>query len=267
MFTLGLLSLIGCDAFNKVKTTIDGLLDPVVAQGLVLGVEPPDSSLLDGVISGGQFDAGTTATLFIADAKEVRDIENAPIAGAEVTLRASGADVVLGEIDVGTYSLDPTDAEGVVYTGGETWTLTVKRANPDGTPAVSQATLELPASADFSDQIPEQHTENTPITLDFTGLGFSSALVVVLDENGDVTFSNEPGTIKEFYDFTHSNNALTTVEIPGSAFGADAVHAVGVAGLVNTDAQDLEEMNTALSTVVYGKMNFYPASTRVLPIP
>lgn len=257
---LMLLTLAGCDAFNKVKDTIDGLLDPIVTQGLVLGVEPPDSSLLDGVLDTSQFEAGTTVTLFMADAREVQELENAPIQGADVRLSGPGIDEPVAEIDSGTYALTPADAE-VTYVAGDTWSITVDRTADDGTVYTSAATFELPAEADFSSQISEQHTAGEAITLDFAGLGFTSALVVVIDEEGELAYSNEPQDIREFYDFTHGNDALETVTIPGDTFGDDTIYAIGVAGLNNTTSNQLDEMNTALSTVLFGKMNFYPVNT------
>lgn len=257
---LTLLTLTGCDAFNKVKDTIDGLLDPIVAQGLVLGVEPPDSALIDGLVDTSEMQSGTTVTLFMADARDVQEIENAPITGADVKLSGPGIDEAVAEIDSGTYALTPADAE-VPYVAGDTWTLTVSREDSDGTVYTSAAALNLPEDVDFSSQIPEQHTAGDPITLDFSGLTYTSALIVVLDSNGDIAYSNEPDGIREFYDFTHSNETLGTLEIPGSTFADDTVYAVGVAGLNNTDATDLTEMNTALSTVLFGKMNFYPVAT------
>lgn len=260
MLMLTLLTLTGCDAFNKVKDTIDGLLDPIVTQGLVLGVEAPDSSLIDGLIDTSTFESGTTVTLFMADARDVQDLENAPITGADVRLTGPGVDETVAELDSGTYALTPADAE-IPYVAGDEWTLTVDREAQDGTVYTSSAALLLPEDTDFSTQIPEQHTAGEAITLDFTGLSYTSALIVVLDDNGDIAYSNEPEDIREFYDFTHSNDALETLEIPGDTFAADTIYAVGVAGLNNTDANDLTEMNTALSTVLFGKMNFYPVNT------
>ncbi|MCB9675994.1 MAG: hypothetical protein H6737_12800 [Alphaproteobacteria bacterium] len=264
MVMLALLALTGCDALNKAKDTIDGLLDPVVVEGIVLGVEPPQSQELQDLLTGSEFDSGTTATIFMADAKEVQEIENAPISGANVTLTGPGVNATVSEIDSGIYVMTPAD-QPVEYASGDTWELKVVRSSGDQT-ATSTAQILLPEPADFTAQIPQQHQNNTPITLDFTGLPYDSALVVVVDDGGNVTYSNEPSTIKEVYDFTHGQSTLGVITIPGEAFPADGVYAVGVAGMVNTDAADLDEMNTGLSSIVSGLMKMYAVNTYPLPI-
>ncbi|MEZ4316038.1 MAG: hypothetical protein R3F61_00970 [Myxococcota bacterium] len=265
MWMLALVALSGCDALNKAKDTIDGLLEPVVAEGIVLGVEPPQSQELQDLLNGSEFDSGTTVTLFMADAKEVQQIENAPIQGADVSLTGPGVNATVSEVDSGVYVLTPAD-QPIEYASGDTWELRVVRTSGSST-ATSTAQVLLPAPADFSAELPAQHQNNTPISLDFTGLGFDSALVVVLDDGGNVTFSNEPKTIKEVYDFTHGTTALGVITIPGEAFPDDGVYAVGVAGLVNTDPADLSEMNTGLSSIVSGLMKMYPVSTIPIPVP
>ncbi len=262
---LVLLTLTGCDALNKAKDTIDGLLEPVVVEGIVLGIEPPQSQELQDLLDQSEFESGTTATIFMADAKEVDEIENAPITGATVSLLGTGAGVTLSEVDSGVYGLEP-GTDPLPYAQGETWELESVRTDGDAQ-QVSTAQVALPAAADFSQEIPEQHAVDTAITLDFTGLPYDSALVVVLDDEGAVTYSNEPSTIKEVYDFTHGTTELGVVTIPAEAFPDEGIFMVGVAGMVNTDSADLTEMNTGLSSVVSGLMKTYAVSTLPLPVP
>jgi hypothetical protein len=262
---LALLTLVGCDALNKARDTIDGLLEPVVVQGIVLGLEPPQNQQLQELLDQSEFQSGTTATIFMADAKEVAEIENAPITGATVSLLGPGAGVTLGEIDAGVYGLAP-GADPLEYASGETRELESVRGSGDSQ-QVSTAQVQLPPAQDFSAEIPEEHDVNTPIELDFTGLPYDSALVLVLDDEGNVTYSNEPTTIKEVYDFTQGSTELGVVTIPAEAFPDEGVFMVGVAGMVNTDPADLSEMNTGLSSVVSGLMKTYAVSTIPLDIP
>jgi len=261
MMILALIGLSGCDALNKAQDTLDGLLDPVVVEGIVLGVEAPDNAQLDGLLAGSDFEAGTSATVFMADAKEVQEIENAPISGADVTLN----EVAVPEVEPGIYLMPPAGA-ALPYASGDTWDLRIVRTSGDST-GTSIAAVFLPEPADFSVEIPQQHANNTAIPLDFTGLGFDAVLIVVIDDGGNVTYSNEPSGIKELYDFTHGTAELGVITIPPEAFPADGLYAVGVAGMVNTDAVDLEEMNTGLSAILSGMMRMYPVSTIPLPIP
>ena len=260
---LALLTLAGCDALNKARDTIDGLLEPVVVQGVVLGIEPPQSQDLQDLLDQSEFQSGTTATIFMADATEVSEIENAPIAGATVSLLGTGAGVTLTEIDAGVYSLAP-GADPLEYASGETWELESVRGSGDSQ-QVSTAQVRLPAAVDFSNEIPEQHEVSVAIDLDFTGQPYDSALIVVLDDEGNVTYSNEPQTIREVYEFTQGSTELGVITIPATAFPDEGIFMVGVAGMVNTDAADLDEMNTGLSSVISGLMRTYAVST--LPIP
>ena len=56
----------------------------------------------------------------------------------------------------------------------------------------------------------------------------------------------------------------TTFEIPGTAFPGDSVYAVGVAGVVHTTGDQLDNMNTALSTIMTGDMKVYAVNTAML---
>ncbi|MCA9492736.1 MAG: hypothetical protein H6736_13015 [Alphaproteobacteria bacterium] len=261
MIVLALLSLTGCDAFQKAKGTLEGVLEPVVVEGIVLGIEAPQGAGADTIFSGSDYQAGTSVTVFLADAKEVDEIENAPIEGADVTMTDQGAPVDIPELGDGGYALAP--GQQLPYAAESTWTLSVSRTSGDET-SVSTATLLLPPDHDFADQIPAQHDLNVAIDIDFTGLGYDTALIVVLDEDG-VAYSNEPSTIRELYDFTHGNGDLGVVTVPADIFDAQSLYLVGVAGMTNTRAADLDEANTALSTVMMGKMRFYAVSTVVLP--
>jgi hypothetical protein len=81
--------------------------------------------------------------------------------------------------------------------------------------------------------------------------------VVVLDmSSGDVTWSNEPGDIGELYDFTHGESEGASVAIPASALSNATLYAVGVAGMINADPETFEDVNTALSTMMAGKLTF-----------
>ena len=103
-------------------------------------------------------------------------------------------------------------------------------------------------------------TANTAVNIDLTGQEFDSALVIVMLADGGVTYSNQPDGIREFYDFTHGSELVTTVEIPAEAFPSNGVYAIGVAGLTHTVAEDLTEMNTALTSIMAGKMVFETAT-------
>jgi hypothetical protein len=120
-----------------------------------------------------------------------------------------------------------------------------------------RVTAPPPPDAD----LPTAHSAGQPLSVDLAGQGFDSVLVVVLDAASlELSYSNEPADIQELYEFGHGGTG-DSVEIPGDAFPGDSLYAVGVAGLVTADAADLDEVNTALSSMLAGKFRFYPVQT------
>lgn len=240
------LGLPGCAFFQKVEDVFEGLTNPLVGLGMVLGVEPAGGADLEGTA----YEEGVFASVFLADAANVDQIEEAPVTGAEVSIQSVPA------LDTGTglYSIIPTD--GLAYQEEVTWRVRVEIGG-----GVATANLELPAAVDFDP--PTTHTAGSDLEVDASGQPFDSLLVVVLEaESGDVTWSNEPETAREFYDFTHRSTDELVVTIPGDeAFPNESGYLVGVAGMNHTGASDLHGMNTALSTLMAGKMVISPVTT------
>lgn len=246
--------LLACAAIEDLKNKVDGLTNPLVMEALFLGVEPPDSDQID--LSGTDFEQGATVTVLLADAGSVADLSNAPVSGAIVEFRSQATGIVqLSDEGDGKYAA--ASGDGLSYTQGAEVTLGVEM---DGDPAA-----RLVAPAEIADRIPATHTKGESLAVSTGDTELAGLLVVVLDgSNGEVTFDNSPNTIEELYEFTHGGAALA-VEVPGSAFSRETVYAVGVAGLNLTTADDLTEMNTALSAFIAGKLKFYPMSTIAAP--
>lgn len=244
--------LAGCDDLTD---KLDEYTNPTVIQGLVLGVAEPDFEF---DLSGTDFDKGSAAVVFLADAASADEIEDAPIAGATVSMLTETTGK-LGMKDEGSGQYTLTGDDGLEYTVGEDMDLNI--VNGDST---SGASITAPAAADAD--IPETHSAGTALTVDLTGQSFSSVLVAVFDAStGDVTFSNQPEGIKEIYEFTHGGAASLTVDVPASAFPNESVYAVGIAGLKNAGEDDYTEANPLLSTYMAGKMKFWPVSTLTTP--
>ncbi|MFK7929894.1 MAG: hypothetical protein AB8H79_17000 [Myxococcota bacterium] len=231
-----------CDLFNQGRDLIGDLTNPLVTQALVLGVTPPaDASSVE---MPDEFSEGAGATIFLADAGNVADLENAPIGGATVTLQGVDAP----ELQAGAYAISPGPLS---YEANADWTLSV---DLDGDVATAVVSLPPPASPD----LPSLHSENTPIELDLTADEYDGVLVVVVDFNGDITYDSRPADIREVYDLARGG-PVTTVEIPATAFPAAGAYAVGVAGLrTTTGRDDIEGMNTVLTTMMAGQMVFEP---------
>ncbi len=241
---LALFSVACVDAIDDVADFWGGLTAQLVVEGLILGVSQPDE--LD--LSATDFAPGTGFTAFLADAGEVRDLETAPISGATVSVQGATAD----EQGNGTYTY--VDDGSLAYAPNARWTMSVT-INGD----VATADVTLPPEANVV--VPDQHPTGQALTLPLAGQPFDSVLIVVIDmETGDVVFSNQPEGITELYEFTHGDG-IEDVTIPGTTFGKEGVYALGVAGMVTTEAADLTEMNTAISAVLAGSMKLFPVCT------
>lgn len=246
-----LLLLAGCDLFREIGDTFEGLTNRLVGTGVLLSVAPAPNDDVD--LSQTDFDEGTSFTLFLADAAEVADLEEAPVDGAEVSLQG----VAATPLDAGVYAIAP--GGGLSWQDDATWTA---RAEVGG--GVAEVDLHLPASAEYAP--PSQHTTGADLQVDLSSEGFDSVFIVVVDaQSGDVTWSNEPETPREIYDFTRGSGNLDVL-VPGDdAFPADSAYLMGIAGMMRSRADDMHELNTALSTFLSGKMLWYPVSTVDIP--
>ena len=235
----------GCDQIKEWRDQVSGLTNRFVVEGVYMGVEEPDDDRIASVLGDTDFGEGSSVTAYLADAAEIDDLENAPITGAAIAFHTSSGGWNMDEESNGKYVL--TD---VNYVPGETVQL---ESTYDGT--VRQIQVTAPSSPDGD--IPWEHAEGEGLTVDLTGQGFDSALVVVIDVvNKTTTFSERPETISDFYNLAHGDEATLLVDIPGSAFAGQSLYAVGVAGVVFSDEEDYYEVNTALSTFMAGRFKF-----------
>jgi hypothetical protein len=245
---LVLVHLLGCDAFHKAFSSLDGLTTTTVMQGAVLGVELPSDERLAPLLEGTDFAPGLAVTVFVADAGSVTDLANAPISNAVVTVDGNVTEAIPSQ-GQGLYASDPSQS-ALEYDDGAVWTID---ANVSGN--VGSAVLGLPPAASFD--VPATHDANQAISVDLTGQGFASAVVVVIDQDGNVTFTNVPTDIKGLYDQMQQDE-VGLVQIPGTAFAGNGLYAVGVAAMDHTVPDDLVELNTLLSGVRTGKMILSP---------
>lgn len=230
-----------CGDFNPLDGIIGDLANPLVTQSMVLGTVPPASGDIE---IPAEYREGTTATVFLADAKEVTDLDNAPIADASVVIEGTAVPA-LGD---GTYILEPGNLS---YADNAEWNIVI-----DINGEAATGTFELPPAV--PSQVPSNHQANTKLTLDFAGYGYDSVLVVVIDQNGDLVYDNRPNDIKELYEFTRGG-PIELFDIEAEAFPAGGAYLVGIAGMTRSGGKEaLEDMNTALSSLLAGKMTFSP---------
>lgn len=244
-----------CD-LSAIKDDIDGLTNTLVGEGMVIGVLPPEDERIDLEALG--YDAGASATMFLADAASADDLGNVLISGATVTATDGVTSVTLEEqADSGAYVSLP--GSGLAYTAGETVTITAVIGTDEGSGSVV-----LPPAAGLA--LAEQHTANEPLDIDVTGKGYTGTLIVVMDTvSGDVTYTNEPQDVQAVYQLTRGTEEVTTVTIPAEAFPNESVYALGFAGLDHSVGSDFEGMNTLLSGIIAGQLEFHPIVTIPLP--
>lgn len=242
------------DDVEDAQDELEGLTNPLVTQALLLDFTPPDFEGIDPSTIDG-FDIAPFATVILADATEVADLENAPIMGAEPKIKTPGQDqVLMDDQEDGTYYAD--GSYGLVYKPGEEAKLTIRM---DG--IAHTAVVQMPRQPDDLD-VPLLHTANDNMVVDFADYSFHQILVVVVDaETQEITYSNEPETAQELYDFSQDRDVKARFDIPSRAFNRETYYAVGIAGVLLSSDDDLVEMNTALSAFMAGKFYFYPVST------
>ncbi len=237
------LTLPSCDFFRQVGDTWQGLTHPLVALGTVLSVESPPTPGVD--LEDTPYAEGTSLSLFLADASSIDEVDDAPVVGAEVFLDG----VEASDTEAGLYTIGP--AGGLDYEEGATWSLDL-HLGPD----TATADVSLPPTVVWS--APSSHAQGADLLVDASGQDFDSLLVVVLDASDQrVTWSNRPETPREIYDFTRGTTDLAVTVPGGEAFPEAGAYLVGVSGMENTGSGDLSGMNTALSTIMAGRMTMH----------
>ncbi len=248
------LLLLGCEELDQIKETVDGVTNPLVAQGLILGVAEPEYEEID--LSDSDWANGALVKIFLADASSVDDMANAPVEGATVRLKVGdAAGVELLSEGGGAYAGN-SEEQGISYVVGSDATVNIQL---DGD--ASSISRKLPDSPQIADQVDYGHSAGTAINLDLSAQDFDSVLAVVLDtESGEVTWSNEPADIEAVYEFTHGDGQKR-LEIPAKAFAAESIYAIGVAGMKTASTDDFDNVNTALSSFMVGQLRFVPTCT------
>lgn len=255
-----LLPLSSCALFDIVKDSVDGLTNSTFGLGIVTRVAAPESDLVD--LSETDIQLGIGATVFLADAADVADIENAPISGRAVSVDACGETADLSEDASGAYLLVPGEA---FSSCGNTSAVLQVLATDDATDDEVVLPVEIPEAPDVT--VAEMWTAGEAMTLDLSGADVDQAIAMVIDlESGDITWSNQPDNddVMGWFDLLRGN-APETIEIPGDAFPADAVLAVGLTVMQKTAGAELTGVNTVLSNASGALLTFFPVSTLVIP--
>ncbi|HJN73123.1 MAG TPA: hypothetical protein QGF58_04220 [Myxococcota bacterium] len=250
-----LLVLLGCvlveEEIEDITEEIEGLTNPLVVQAAFLGVAEPDAG--DDIdLSGTEFEKGSAITVFLADAASIDEMEEAPVEGAVVKVRLGDTPAYeLMEEEAGRYGLNGEDGLEYIPTADTLLKLDVAGS-------LSEMGTVLPPPPEFV--IGPQGTTMQDLPIDLSETNYDQVLAVVINEAGDVTWSNQPEEIRDWYEFANADNGQSFV-IPGEAFKRDGAYLVGVAGLVRAEDESFENMNTALSSMLAGQILFQPYVT------
>ena len=240
----------GCKILDDVKDDIEGYTEPIVVQAVLLGIAEPDGVDL----SGTEFEQGALLAVYLADASDPTELENAPVSGAAVSVRSESiGNIPMTDEGGGLYRITGEDA-GFSYYAGEEFKVVADYDNESHKTAVY-----APHPVD-TDDIPTEHARGEQLVVDLSSApgDYDSAIAAVVDiTTGEKTWSNEPSGVEELYEFTHTDEDVRKVVIPGAAFPESGVYAVGVAGMHVGETEDYEEVNTALSSFLAGEMSFY----------
>ena len=190
----------------------------------------------------------------------IRDSENTAL-----VLMSAGNGGSMPMVDSGGGKYELTADDGLEYVSGEEISLTSTYGDLD-----RALSVDVPPAANLD--ISPEHSTGTPMAIDLSGQGFDTALAIVMDvETGEITWSNEPQDISELYDMTHPDGLslgeaddtddTLIIEVPAKAFAAESYYLVGVAGMVVSSPDSFDNVNTALSTVMAGKIRFADVCT------
>ncbi|MEZ4322647.1 MAG: hypothetical protein R3F61_34590 [Myxococcota bacterium] len=244
--------LAGCSPVTRIGDKIIGLTNPVLVGGLVLGTEAPADDRLRLALEANGVAEFTELRLVVADALELRDIDNALITDAVVTVDTPDPFDLLPSDDDGWYRLDRIDAPP--YVPGRTWTLEAEL--PDRV-LPGTVSVPLPSAADFT--LDPEHGPGEDLVVDLAGQGFDFAFAAVYDYLGNERWTNAPTTNEEIIDFVlPGGDPVERVVIPGDAFEDETLYIVGIAGMKRAPVEGIEGLNEALTAVLAGQLTLNP---------
>ncbi len=232
------LALAGCDRLNA----ISDLANPIVAQGIYVGLDLPDGVDL----SGSDLLAYSAAcSVFLADVNDPSQFDKSPVEGASVSFR-SGQNAGFDLVDEGDGKYLVSADDGLVYEPNDDAVITTKVAGEEARLAVS-----TPASPDVD--VPTTLQPEHGFTADLSGQGYDNVLVAVYDvTRGKLTWDNLPTDIGSTYEFTHGDTQESVV-VPGDAFLRQSNYVVGIAGMTQADASTFEGVSQTLSAFMAGQ--------------
>jgi hypothetical protein len=103
-------------------------------------------------------------------------------------------------------------------------------------------------------QAPDTQAPGTALTITLGGQ-YDNAVVVVVNDQGDITYDSRPTTAGEYVDWVKNDTAMIDVVVPGTAFTTpNALYIVGVAGIRKALDSSFENFNPLVSNLAMGSV-------------
>ena len=253
--TSALILLTSCTEISKLQDDLSELTNSFVLAGFHLGAEAfSDEAFLSPEQTEELMASSVQSLAFLLEGDLTGLETSGPIVGAELNVSSGSTSTTLAEQEAGLYTSSASELE---YAPGQE---VIFQSSYGG---VERSISVLQPSAPEYD-LPESHAQSAELTIDLSGQGFDSALIVVSDiSSGELTYSNEPTGFDEIYSMTHTSTdengeqiEVSEVTIPANAFPNEGAYLIGVAGLSNSDPDTMVEMNIALSSLSAGQFGF-----------
>ena len=242
---LPLLLLVGCDRLG----VVDSLTDPVVAQGIFVGVDVP-AIYAEELANAEGFPYTAVCNVFLASVSDPSALAEAPVAGATLRLRSSAnGSLTFREVtdEPGKYTLDATD--GLVYEPGDDVIVSFEHEG-------SEARLAVLAPEAPSIEVPGAVDRDSAVDVDLSDYRYDNAVGATYDlDRSRLWWDNLPASVDDVYAFTHAEGPVDGIELPREAFPRVGTYVVGVAGMEVADPVGFEGVNTTLSAFVAGRLS------------
>ena len=241
----------GCDVLDDVQDAIDELTHPVLVEGLVTSVAPPQMREVAAILEESDYGAGIAVEFWVGEAYLDSEVESVAVADAEVTLCAGSALELISHGD-GGYGVDP--GVNLAYEPGAEWNVEI--AVP-GTDAVGRIPFVLPESLELV--LPRVHRQGEALVVDLEGAeqAYDALILVVLDRTGEVVWSNQPEELAPVDAYEFARGGLgSSVTLPAEAFLETGPHLVGWAAMRSNEPERVRAVNPILSMVMVGEFEF-----------
>jgi len=250
LLVLAAVALGGCGELNR----LEDYFATTASEVLFLGIS--DDETLDVLeelgITEGAMGIRAAATAFLAQATSLESVADNLIDDADRVLLHDGSrGVNLDSQGNGLYFITSEDDPELSYVPGTTYTF---QAVKDGrSHSVSMLAPGVPALSGIP-QGGETHATGQSLQVNLGGQ-FDNAIVIVVDEDGQLTYDNRPSTASEYVDWIRDESMQTSVTIPGSAFAQhNALYVIGIAGIREALDSSYENLNPLVSKLAMGSV-------------